>query len=129
MVQEKIKEISINNDIYILKSEVESNIKKENTEGLPYVIIRTYSAGVHMGFLKKKEYTQAGTIVELINTRRIYSWSGAMTLSQLALEGSLKPNDCKFTVEIPSIEINAIEIIPVTEKAFSNLTAVKIWKI
>lgn len=98
-------------------------------DGLPYVIIRTYSAGVHMGYLKSKEYTNAGIVVELVKTRRIYSWSGAMTLSQLALEGSTKPADCKFTVEIPSITIVAIEIIPVSETSEKILKGVKAWKI
>lgn len=128
MTQEKIKEISINNDVYVLKSSIEENKQAVNTEGLPFVIIRTYSAGVHMGYLKSKEYTPAGTIVNLINTRRIWYWSGAMSLSQLALEGSQKPNDCKFSVEIPNIELNAIEILPTNEKSFNNLTSVKVWK-
>ena len=127
--QTKIKEISINNDIYVLKSEIDNQKLAVNTDGLPFVMIRTYSAGVHFGFLKSKEYTAAGTIVELINSRRVYYWSGAMTLSQLSLDGTSKPNDCKFTVEIPLIELNAIEIIAITEKAKENLTSVKIWKI
>jgi hypothetical protein len=126
--QEKIKEISINNEVYVLKSLYDNAKMAESEEKLPYVIIRTYSAGVHMGYLKSKNYTQAGTVVELVKTRRIWYWSGAMTLSQLALEGTNKPNDCKFSVEIPTIEINAIEIVPTTEIAFKNLTNVKVWK-
>lgn len=127
MTQEKFKEIKFNDDTYVLKSSIEeSKIAEENN--LPFVIIRTYAAGVHMGYLKSKTYTPAGTIVELVKTRRIWYWSGAMSISQLALEGTQKPNDCKFSVEISSIELNAIEIVPVTEKALTNLTSVKIWK-
>lgn len=128
MTQEKIKEIKFNDDTYVLKSSIDENKTSESADGLPFVIIRTYTAGIHMGYLKNKTYTPAGTIVELINTRRIWYWSGAMSLSQLALEGTQKPNECKFSVEISSIELNAIEIVPVTEKAFTNLTSVKIWK-
>ena len=120
------KQITIDDNVYVLKSEISN--QKISTEGLQHVIIRTFSAGVHMGFLKKKEYTLAGTIVELVSTRRIWYWAGAMSLSQLALEGTSKPNDCKFSVELPSIELTAIEIIPTNEMSFKNLTSVKIWK-
>lgn|SRR5574343_100034 len=98
-----------------------------DTTGLPYVIIRTYSAGVHMGYLKSKESTLAGMEVELVKTRRLYSWAGALTISDLASIGTSKPDQCKFTLEIASIKIVAIEIVPVTENAFNSLTSVKVW--
>lgn len=100
-----------------------------NVDGLPYVIIRTYSAGVHIGYLQSKEYTPSGIVVKLIKTRRVYSWAGAMTLSQLALDGSNKPDKCQITVEIPENELVAIEIMPVTEKSFKSLTAISEWKV
>ena len=96
-----------------------------NPEGLPYVIIRTYSAGVHMGYLRRKEYTLAGIVVELVNTRRIWSWSGAFTLTDLAVNGTNAAKDCKFTIEAPSIEMVAIEIIVVTEEGFTSLNNVE----
>jgi len=101
----------------------------QSTNGLPYVIIRTYAAGVHMGYLKGKESTLAGMEVELINSRRLYSWSGALTLSDLSTIGTSKPDQCKFTLEIPKINLVAIEIIPVSENAFISLNSVKIWKL
>jgi hypothetical protein len=112
---------------YVPKNETNNLVL--NTEGLPYVLIRTYSAGVHIGYLKSKEYTLSGIVVQLIKTRRVYSWSGAMTLSQLALDGSSKPDKCQITVEVPENEMIAIEIIPITEKAFNNLTKIVEWKI
>ena len=125
---EKMTEININNELYVLKSSIKkTEIAEENN--MSFVIIRTYSAGVHMGYLKSKKYTTAGTIVELVKTRRIWYWAGAMSISQLALEGTKKPEDCKFSVEIPSVELTAIEIVLVTKEAFKNLTSVKIWKI
>ena len=105
-------------------------IKPEiSTEGLPLVMIRTYSAGVHFGYLSKRESTLAGIEVTLINARRVYQWSGAMTLSQLAMEGSKNPESCKFTMEVSSIELIAIEIIPITEMASENFKTIKVWKI
>jgi hypothetical protein len=82
-----------------------------------------------MGFLKSKEYTVAGTIVTLVNSRRIYKWAGAMTLSQLAMEGSKKINECQITMAVTFNELNAIEIIGVTDFAFENLNSATIWKI
>ncbi len=64
-----------------------------------YVIVRTYSAGVHAGVLKSKE----GKEVVLTDTRRIWYWDGAATLSQLANEGTSKPERCKFPAAIPEI--------------------------
>lgn len=112
---------------YVPKTESGSLVS--NVDGLPYVIIRTYSAGVHIGYLQSKEYTPSGIVVKLLKTRRVYSWSGAMTLSQLALDGSSKPDKCQITVEIPENELVAIEIMPVTEKSFKSLIAIPEWKI
>ena len=119
-------EVTINGSIYVLKSSIPIQIKKASPKGkMPYVMIRTYSAGVHIGYLKKR----TGKEVELLNTRRIWSWAGAATLSQLASEGSKKSKDCKFSVELESIELTeAIEIIPVTAKAAENFKTITEWK-
>ena len=118
--------IFINQIEYVPKSSQTQG--KQSIKGLPFVIIRTYSAGVHMGYLKAKESTLAGMEVELIESRRLYSWSGALTISELALLGTSKPDQCKFTCILPSIFLVAIEIVPVVEEAFKSLTSVKIWK-
>jgi len=102
--------------------------KKKTREETPFVIIRTYSAGVHFGYLKKRESTLAGIEVELTNARRVWYWDGAATLSQMAVDGVKKPENCKFSVEVESIQLLAIEIISVTEKAKNNLQNVPIWK-
>ena len=99
----------------------------QSTEGLPFVIIRTYAAGVHMGYLKAKESTLAGMEVELVNSRRLYSWAGALTISELAGIGTSKPEQCKFTMSIPNIFLVAIEIVPVTESGFKSLNSVAVW--
>lgn len=44
------------------------------------VLVRTYSAGVHFGVLVKRE----GQEVHLKNARRLWSWSGAFSLSENA---------------------------------------------
>jgi hypothetical protein len=90
-----------------------------------YVIIRTYSAGVFAGFLKDKKDNE----VELLNARRLWYWDGAASLSQLAVDGVNKPENCKFPCEVDQIILtNVIEIITCTEKAFESIKAVQIWK-
>lgn len=43
--------------------------------------------------------------------------------------GTKSPNNCKFTVAVPEIEIlDAIEIIPCTKKASSNIEKVTVWE-
>ncbi len=89
-----------------------------------YVIIRTYSAGVFAGYLESRN----GQEVILRNARRLWYWSGASSLSQLAMEGTKNPDECKFPCEVDRIELlQAIEIIDVTEKAKKSISEVKIW--
>jgi len=98
-------------------------------DGLPFVIIRTYSAGVHIGFLKSSEDTLAGMKVTLVNSRRIYSWAGALTLSDLAVIGTYNPDECKITLEVPEIVLIAVEIISVTPEGYRSLNSVKVWQL
>lgn len=93
------------------------------------VLIRSYAAGVHFGILVSEEFTPAGKVVILSNTRRVWYWSGAASLSQMALEGVKNQTACKFSVEIAENEIvNVIETLPLTPTAFENLKNVPVWK-
>jgi hypothetical protein len=90
-----------------------------------YVICRTYSAGVFAGNLK----TRDGKEATLTDARRIWYWSGAASLSQLAVSGTSKPNDCKFPVAVPSVTLTeVIEILDVTPEAEISIKAVPVWK-
>ena len=94
------------------------------------VIIRASRAGVFFGTLKDKQATPAGTEVELENSRRLWYWDGAASLSQLATEGTSKPGSCKFTVVVPQHNVlQVIEIIPCTEKAIKSIEGVKVWRV
>lgn len=106
-------------------------VKKEvlDVNGLEAVLIRSYASGVHFGYLKEYKDTLSGRVVTLLNSRRVWSWVGACSLSQMALEGVKNHDECKFSVAIPEIEIvNVIEIIPLTREAFENLYSVQEWK-
>lgn len=90
------------------------------------VIIRSNRAGVFFGTLKKKN----GDEVVLTDCRRLWSWSGAASLSQMAVDGVKNPENCKFTVAVPKIIIlGVIEIIPCSEQAIASIEGVSEWKI
>lgn len=90
-----------------------------------YVIVRTYSAGVFAGYLKYRK----GKEVELEKARRIWYWEGAASLSQLAMEGTSKPESCKFPCEVNYVLLTeAIEILKVTEKAKKSIASVPVWE-
>ena len=105
-------------------------VRKDQIKNTPdvlqnIVMVRTYSAGVHFGELVKRE----GKEVHLKNAHRVFYWTNACSLSQLAMQGSQNKNtDNKISMALSEIMLTeAIEIIPMTEEAFKNLTAV-IWK-
>jgi len=73
------------------------------------VIVRTYSAGVHIGSIIER----AGQEIKLGNARRLWSWQGALTLNEVS---SLGVNRERSKISKPVQEITllqAIEIIPV----------------
>jgi hypothetical protein len=120
-----ISEIVIDGTTYVPKSE-----SADSPEGKKAVLIRSRDAGVHFGFLQKEEFTPSGKVVTLSHTRRVYYWDGAASLSQMALEGVSKPENCKISVVLESNEIvNVIETLPLTKKSLDNLNSVKIWKV
>ena len=89
------------------------------------VIVRCNRAGVFYGTLSEKDKQE----VELKDCRRIWYWDGAASLHQLAAEGTTAPSNCKFTMRVKSIVlIEAIEIIPCTDKAIESIEAVREWK-
>ena len=104
----------------------EATLPAESLDGKKYVIIRTYSAGVFAGYLEKKE----GQNAVILHARRLWSWKGAATLSQLSQEGVLFPDECKFPQEVPMIELDqVIEVLSCTEKARLSINSVPIWKV
>lgn len=78
-----------------------------------HCLIRTYSAGVHIGVVA----SQDGKQVVLKNSRRLWKWGGAFTLSEVATTG-IDPGKSRMSVAIPDVVLTeSIEIIPVTAAA------------
>lgn len=87
------------------------------------VLVRTFHSGVHFGTLMSRD----GQNVTLSDARRIWCWSGANTLNEIALSG-ISATGSKVSEPVAEIELlDALEIIPLTTKASKNLAAIG-WK-
>ena len=90
-----------------------------------YVICRTYSAGVFAGELVSRK----GQEVVMVNARRLWYWTGAASLSQMAMEGTKSPTTCKFPCPVDRVELmQAIEILDVTTVARKSIEGVPVWE-
>lgn len=81
-----------------------------------FVLIRTAVAGVHFGTLLSKD----GKEVHLKNARRLWSWTGALSLSEVSVKG---PNIKNSKISVPVEEIiltQAEEIIPIHTNSTLN---------
>ena len=83
------------------------------------VLVRTYSAGVHVGTpvgkLKGREIT-------LKNAHRVWRWRGANTLSELSQSGAHITEYTRISEAVPTITLTeAIEVIPCSVEASKNL--------
>lgn len=77
-----------------------------------YVVVRTYSAGVHVGTLDQRN----GKEVMLLDARRIWNWNGANTLHEIALRGVAQGSRVSEPVS-RILLTEAIEIIAATDAA------------
>lgn len=85
------------------------------------VIIRTYSAGVHFGYLVSRE----GKEVTLSKARRIWRWYGANTINEIATTG-LNSNMSRVSTPVEEIVLTeAIEVVTCTETAVASIEAAK----
>lgn len=82
------------------------------------VIIRTYSAGTWFGELKSKSKDE----VILLQARRLWYWWAAesISLSAVAIHG-IKREKSKIAEPVAWIWLQAIEILPCSEKAIKSI--------
>lgn len=94
---------------------------------MKYVMVRCYAAGVFCGNLELQD--NVNRVVVLRNSRRIWKWAGAASLSQLAMEGTKKPEECMFPCEVGRHELFQVEeIIDMPLEAELNIKAVPVWE-
>ena len=115
--------IKIDEVEYIRKDSIQT--PATNTEGLQYVVIRADRAGVFAGYLVEDN----NEIVVLVDCRRIWYWKGAASISQLAVDGVSKPDECKFPTPVGKIKImGVVENINATEKSRESIEGVFVWQ-
>jgi len=115
------KQVEINGHNYVLQSETE---KAAELNGMPFKIVRTYSAGVFAGYVESRD----GREVVMRKARRLWQWYGAASLSELAMRGTSKPDECKFPMAVDRVEVlEAIELIDCTETALKSIQEVPTW--
>ena len=92
----------------------------------PFYIVRTDRAGVFFCNIESRDSSEA----KLKNVRKIWYWSGAAAIEQLAMEGTKNPWNCKLTVLVPELVVlGIIQVIPCTDAAVNSLSGVAEWKI
>jgi hypothetical protein len=91
-----------------------------NTPAGKPVIVRTYSAGAHFGYLVRRD----GKEVELERSRRLWRWFGAWTLSEIATDG-LDAKKSKIAAPVSITLTEAIEIIDCTPEAVASIESAK----
>lgn len=81
-------------------------------------VVRTYSAGVWFGEIVEK----SGNEVIVKNARRMWKWWAAegISLSSVALHG-IKHSESKIVEAVPTVWLEAIELIPASIKAIVSL--------
>ncbi len=89
-----------------------------------YYIVRAARAGVFFGRIKEN----TAESVTMIDVRKLWFWSGAAAVEQIAVDGVTNPSTCKFTRTVEEMEIlEPIQVIPCTDKAVACIKAVKPW--
>lgn len=90
-----------------------------------YVVVRSVNAGCFAGVLVSRN----GDSVVLKDSRRLWYWAGASSLSQLAMDGTSKPQQCKFPCAVASHEILGVcEILDVTVAGRASIEGVPVWR-
>lgn len=101
--------------------------KKNNKSAELFCIVRCRNAGVHAGYVVSRN---AETVV-LRDSRRLWRWWSAATLSELSQEGPVKPEENRYGCVLPLIELTAsdvCEIIPCTAAAAAAIGAIPEWR-
>ena len=88
-----------------------------------YVIVRSAAAGVFAGELVARD----GREVELIDARRLWYWSGAASLSELASRGPSRPKECKFPAPVARVVVLDCAEILDAAAGRAAIEAVPVW--
>ena len=99
------------------------DLEVESMTTSSYKLVRTSEAGVFAGRVIERR----GSEIDMVEARRIWYWSGAASLSELAMRGPANPDICKFAMPVTVTLLGVIEILDVTPKAQMAIDAVQEW--
>ena len=89
-----------------------------------HYIVRANGAGVFFGEIDEVN----GQTVEMRNARKLWSWEGANAVEELAVHGTTRAADCRFTVFVEEMTIfNAVQILKCTKEAVKSINEVAVW--
>ena len=98
-------------------------------DGKPFVIVRSYGAGVFAGYVSERRVENGVAIAVLDRCIRLHRWTGC-SLSQVANDGTAGTGENRFSMPVDGHEIlQVIEVIPCTEKSRLAIQAVKTWRL
>ena len=87
-----------------------------------YCIVRCRNAGVHAGIVKQAN----AEFIELEDSRRLWFWKSAFTLSEAAKEGVTNESKIATPLGILVIPINDVcELIPTSDNARKSIEGAK----
>lgn len=88
-----------------------------------YVVVRTYSAGVHVGEVLERDVTKAPSVIVLGASRRIWQWQKRFTLNEIAMAGV--GIGSRVSVPVDRAELTGvIEVIDCSNEGEAALRAV-----
>lgn len=115
-------EITPNGRTILSRRKLRPMLRMRRTRPMKYVVIRARQAGVFTGYLEAEE--KNATVI-LQQARRVLSWKGAASISQLAASGSARPKDCQFREPVLRCQIQeVVEILECTKEAQECLEAI-----
>ena len=89
-------------------------------------VVRTENAGVFVGYIESMDDVTRKCVLK--DSRRLWYWDGAASLSELAMRGVSKPENCKFPCIVAEVNVfEVIEIIPMSIQATQSIMNVPIW--
>lgn len=103
--------------------------KTAKPKALEYVIVRCTQAGVHAGYLVK----QTKEHLTLIDSRRIWYWSGAASISEIAVHGlnPAKSSASKIAAKVPRIQLrqsDVCEVVLCCAEGKASVEGCHVWR-
>ena len=121
------KTIKIDEVEYVRADDVRRYEPAAEVDGKPFVIVRSYGAGVFAGYVNTQD--DEYRVIVLDRCIRLWRWTGA-SLSQVSRDGIAGKGENKFSIPVDGHKIlQVIEVIPCTEQARKAIEGVKPWEV